>query len=124
MHQYPAMNKLWRRLPAEHFDAGLQHERTALAWERTAGSMMVAGTILARFAAVDAHAVLAMIGLLQVGLGGAVLLWAGIHYHDLHGPLRADDPVVHPLAARVVGLSTIAFSAASLVLAVALVLGP
>lgn len=96
--------------PDSHFDAGLQHERTALAWERTAISMLVAGVLLGRYAAQDAHYTIAFVGILQVAAGGALLLWASFHYDQLHGPLRSGDPVVHPVAARYVGVLTVAFT--------------
>ena len=104
--------------PTEVFDTGLQHERTSLAWERTAISTMVAGILLARYAATDTYWTIAFAGLAQTAFGGAVLVWAGWHYDDLHGPLRAGDPVVHPVAATVVGIATVFFAAISLVLTV------
>lgn len=104
--------------PAESFDDGLQHERTALAWERTAISLMVSGIILARYAARDGHISIAFVGLLQTAFGGAVLMWTGWHYDDLHGPLREGIGVIHPSAARLVGFATITFSGVALVLAV------
>jgi hypothetical protein len=48
--------------PDRHFDEGLQHERTALAWERTAISTMVAGVLLGRYGAEDAHFTIALVG--------------------------------------------------------------
>lgn len=108
--------------PAESFSLGLQHERTALAWERTAIAMMVAGMALARFAAVNAYWVYAIVGLAQTAFGGLVLVWAGSHYDDLHGPLRRGDDVVHPLATRLVGLVAIGGSGLALTLALIIVL--
>lgn len=106
--------------PDSHFDAGLQHERTALAWERTAISMMVAGVLLGRYAAQDAHFTIALVGVLQVAAGGVLLLWASIHYEQLHGPLRSGDPVVHPVAARYVGVLAVVFTGFAFALAVLL----
>ena len=80
--------------------------------------MMVAGVIMARYAAQDTYRGIAVLGLVQVMLGGGILLWSAWHYDELHGPLREGNPVVHPSAARVVGLSTLAFSSIALVLAV------
>lgn len=107
-----------RERPTERFDVGLQHERTALAWERTAIATMVAGVILARYAAGASHPGLAVVGLLQVAAGAVILVWAGWHYDELHGPLRRGVGVVHPTAARFVGLSTVAFSGLALMVAV------
>ncbi len=104
--------------PDTVFDPMLQHERTALAWERTAIATMVAGVLFARYAT-ELHGVLAAFGIAQVALGGLVLIWAGKHYDDLHAPLRAGQSPVHPGAARVVGLTTIGFTAAALAVAVA-----
>lgn len=107
--------------PATVFDAGLQHERTSLAWERTAISTMVAGVLLGRFAAIESVWLLAAGGIVQVVFGSALLVWSGIHYDDLHGQLRRGSDVVHPYAVRWVGRATIVGSGAGLVAAVVVV---
>ena len=105
--------------PTTSFDTGLQHERTALAWERTAIAMMVAGLVLSRFVAIHAYWLAAGAGLLQTAFGAGLLLWTGAHYEDLHGPLRAGDDVVHPAAARIVGLVAVSTIGVALVTAIA-----
>lgn len=107
-----------RPRPDRVFDPGLQHERTALAWERTAIASMVAGVLLARYAAQSLHYSVGAIGVAQVVVGGLVLLWAGRHYDDLHGPLRDGQSPVHPTAARVVGVGTVLFTGLALVISV------
>ncbi len=104
------------------FDQGLQAERTALAWERTAIASMVAGVLMARYAAQSLNFLFAFLGLAQVVVGAGLLLWSARHYDDLHGPLHAGETPIHPTAARLVGLSTVAFTAAGLALAVAIAL--
>ncbi len=101
--------------PAESFDAGLQHERTALAWERTSIAMMVAAVVLVRYAATQDAVVFAVIGLVQIAAGAAILVWAGSHYEELHGLLRTGSSVVHPTMARTVGAMAIAITAIALV---------
>ena len=104
--------------PQRVFDEGLQHERTALAWERTAIAVIIAGVLLARYAAETVHYTIAAVGGLQVLLGAGLLVWSGRHYDELHGPLRAGASPVHPTATRFVGAATVCFSAGALVLAV------
>lgn len=108
--------------PTSSFDHGLQHERTALAWERTAISTMVAGLVISRFAAVESFWPVAIGGLMLVVFGGALLVWAGAHYDDLHGALRAGTSVVHPGIAKLVGAVTLIGTGTSLVLAIAVAL--
>ncbi len=103
-------------------DEGLQHERTALAWERTAIAMMVAGVVAARYLAQSLHVVFAIVGLAQVVVGAALLIWSGKHYDETRGPLGPDESPVHPTAARLVGLTTIAFTGAAAVLAISITL--
>jgi uncharacterized membrane protein YidH (DUF202 family) len=103
-------------------DEGLQHERTALAWERTAIAMMVAGVVAARYLAQSLHVVFAIVGLAQVVVGAALLIWSGKHYDETRGPVRPDESPLHPTAARLVGLTTIAFTAAAAVLAISITL--
>ena len=102
------------------FDVGLQHERTALAWERTAIATMVSGVLLARYAAASAHVLLAIIGLVQTATGGVLLLWASLHYDTRGHHLRDSTAIAQPNVARMIGLSTVAFIAAALVLAIIL----
>ena len=111
-----------RARPDRVFDRMLQHERTALAWERTAVAVMVTGVLFARQAA-TINASLAALGIAQVVLGGVVLIWAGKHYDDLHAPLRAGQSPVNPRAARIVGLTSVAFIGAALIVTVAVTLG-
>jgi uncharacterized membrane protein YidH (DUF202 family) len=94
-----------------------------LAWERTAISMMVAGLVLSRFAATEAFWLLAVGGMAQVVFGGAILVWAGAHYEELHGALRRGTDIVHPRAARLVGLVTIVGTGVGLVAAIIVALG-
>lgn len=108
--------------PDESLGQGLQHERTALAWERTAIALMVAGLVLSRAAALEEQWVVAAVGLLLTVFGGTVLIWAGAHYEQLHGPLRRGDDVVHPLAVRLVGLATLVASGLGLAFALGVVL--
>lgn len=104
--------------PDQVFDPMLQHERTALAWERTAIATMVAGTLLARRAA-DLHVVFGAMGVIQVVLGAALLIWTGLRYEQLHAPLRRGESPVHPLAVRFIGITTIAFCGVAMVVAIA-----
>lgn len=104
--------------PTVVFDRMLQHERTALAWERTAIATIVAGALFARHAA-TIHISLAALGLAQLLSGGALLIWTGRHYDELHLPLRRGQSPVHPAAVRLVGLTTVAFTGAATVVAVA-----
>lgn len=108
--------------PEQVFDEGLQHERTALAWERTAVATMVAGALLARWATEDAAPLFGILGIIQVAFGAGLLAWAGRHYDDLHGPLRAGDSPVHPSAVRVVGAVTTVTIGVALVFATVVVL--
>lgn len=108
--------------PDTVFDDGLQHERTALAWERTAVATMVAGVVLSRFAAIHDYWPFAALGLVQTAFGGALLVWAAAHYENLHGTLRAGDDVVHPRATAVVGIATVVGIGAGLLMAVAIAL--
>ena len=108
--------------PATVFDRGLQHERTALAWEPTAIAGMVAGVLLARHTAVSLAPLVAVFGVIQVVLASCVLVWSAHHYDDLHGPLRAGQSPVHPGAARFVGIGTVVFAWIATILAVVIAL--
>ena len=90
-------------------DSLLQHERTALAWERNAIACVVVGLLFVRTAS-SLHLALTVIGFAQVGFGSVLLVWAGYNYDSLHGPLRASESPVRPTAARVVGLGVATFS--------------
>lgn len=85
--------------------------------------MMVAGVVVGRFAATETLWPFAVLGLVQTAFGGALLVWAGTHYDDLHGPLRRGAGVVHPGAARLVGAATVAVTFTALVVGMVAALG-
>lgn len=113
-----------RDRPHTVFDEGLQHERTALAWERTAISLMVAGILMVRYTSRTLPVGFALAGLAQVVTGAGLLLWSARHYEDLHGPLRAGESPIHPTATRVVGATTVAFTGLGLLLSIAIAVAP
>lgn len=104
--------------PSAVYDPGLQHERTSLAWERTAVSTIVGGVLLARFSAQSGHFLIGLFSLVVVVYGSAVLLWAALHYEELHSTLRAGQTPAHPQMSRLVGMSTVAMTAIAIVIVV------
>lgn len=102
--------------PSGVFDPGLQHERTSLAWERTAVSTIVAGVLLARFSAQSGHFLIGIFSLVVVVYGSFVLLWAALHYEELHTTLRAGHTPAHPQMSRFVGIATVSMTAIAIVI--------
>lgn len=115
-------NDLLDQQPEHHFDAGLQQERNALAWERTSFSIIVAGALLGRYAAKDGFLLPAAVGGIMVVLGVGILVWSGYHYADLHDALRDGITPAHPKATRIVGSVSIAGSLVALMIAARLVI--
>lgn len=100
---------------------GLQHERTGLAWERTAIAMMVSGIALARFTEQLSWPPLASLGLIQAAVGSAVLIWSAHRGEDRLGPDDVRSDVVHPRAAGLAGGFSVAFCAIALAIAISVV---
>lgn len=97
-------------------DPGVQQERTALAWERTAISAIVVSTLVIRVAAANDRWPFIVLGATFLAGSAAVLLWASSHYHDLHEPIANDHDIVQPRAARYVGIGTILLTSTALVI--------
>ena len=83
----------------------LQHERTALAWERTAFSILAVGVVLARFAAFEDQGLLVAAGLAVLVGGAALIVWTQVTYQLRGRALRRGEDVAHPTAARTIGLA-------------------
>lgn len=97
--------------PSQHdgADRGLQPERTALAWERTAAAHLVVGVLTARVGA-EMATPWATAGVVQVLFGSILLVWAAHHYEDRLETLERDQRITHPRAAQVVGVGTVLFN--------------
>lgn len=102
--------------PDRVFDPSVQHERTALAWERTGVALMVAGALMLKHA-IDSDATWAeALGILVIAAGAVTLLWSARRYEALHRVLRSGAEVTHPTMFRTVAIVTMALSAGSLLL--------
>ena len=106
--------------PDDSIGGGLQHERTGLAWERTAIALMATGVVLARFASGEGPAVLGSFGVVVVLGGAALLLWANRNHALLHDPTKPASAVPQVELARLVGAASVAVTGIALVLAVVL----
>ncbi len=109
--------------PDRVFDPAGQHERTALAWERTAIAQMVGGGLLFNHA-INSSAVWAEIaGLLIAAAGAVTLLWSERRYVDLHRALRSGTDVTHVVMLRTVTWVTVTLSAGSVLLLITTMFG-
>ena len=100
------------------FDTGLQHERTALAWDRTGLALMVVGALTLRTAGAPFDTLRHAPGYLTLAVG-MWLLWAGSRRYRLReDDLRAGASPVRPGLVVLTGMTTIAISLMALVLVV------
>src|SRR5690606_19900219 len=96
----------------------LAAERTMLAWIRTGIALMGLGFVVARFglflhefrpvgaASLSAYEDSGPIGMLVVGAGIAINLWASVRHHRLVARFRAGDSEVKSTGPVVVGVAT------------------
>jgi uncharacterized membrane protein YidH (DUF202 family) len=96
------------------FDGGLQHERTALAWDRTGLSLLVVGALLLRSGGPPYGDVVHLPG--YVGLSaGAILLWAGgRRYRRREVRLREGLSMVQPRLVVLAAVAALTMGVASL----------
>lgn len=90
-------------LPEPHGDPGLQPERTTMSWTRTTISMLVASSILVRWARVYGPWVFALMAVLLACAVYVVLSSRADYARSVEG-IR--EEAVEPNAARVLVLST------------------
>jgi len=88
-----------------------------MAWERTAFSGMAVGLLMTRLGA-TVHLALGVVGVAQVCVSAALLVWTGKRYRSLHGRLEAGESATHPSAVAVVGIGTTVATALATGLAV------
>ena len=100
--------------PQKVFDASLQQERTALAWDRTGVAMMVAGALFVRAGTPPYHELRHAPGLVAIVFGAGLIFLAYRRYDWLHARLRAGEPVTSPVMVLATGLVTVAFAIAAL----------
>lgn len=95
-------------------DVGLQHERTALAWDRTALSLLVVGALLLRGVGPPFDDLRHVPGHLTLAVGAA-LLWASARrYRRRNARLRAGASVVWPRLVRLTGVAAVGAGLAAL----------
>lgn len=96
-------------------DEGFQHERTSLAWERTAFSLLVNGALLGRYGANDGMWIFAGVGIAIATVGTGILIWTGYNYQTFHEVLESGASPVHPGATRWLGIVTTFTASAALI---------
>ena len=103
------------RPPPEVFDRGLQQERTVLAWERTAFSLIAIGALLLRGVANPTeHVWLVVLSSVPFVTSAVLLAMAPHRNRKLHERLRGDEDM---RAHGSVRLTTFTFIAAAIVAA-------
>lgn len=104
--------------PETVFDRGLQQERTALAWDRTAVSLMVAGALFVRAGSAPYGDLRHLPGIAAIA-AGIWLLWHAYRvYTRRHVLLRAEASPTEPQLVLSVALVSLALGLASVVLIV------
>jgi uncharacterized membrane protein YidH (DUF202 family) len=98
-------------------DSGLQHERTALAWDRTGLSFLVAGAFLLRAGGPTFSAVRHAPAAIALALGALLLVVAARRYGTQRAAFDRRRNPASPRLVRAVGVGASVVSAAALVLA-------
>ena len=100
--------------PDGQFEDGLQRERTALAWNRTALALLVVGSFLTRFIGPPYFDLAHAPGYTAL-IAGGVVLW--LSTHDERWRTKADTRgQLRPVRAWGIGIVTLLLNVASLVI--------
>lgn len=105
------------------WDPGVQPERTAFGWERTAIAALGAGLVLARTAARSERWTLAAIGVACTAAAGLLLVWASRHYSGIRANIAAERAVIHPRLIKATAAGVAILAAGGIGLAVAVITG-
>jgi uncharacterized membrane protein YidH (DUF202 family) len=92
------------------FDPGLQHERTALAWDRTGLSLLVVGALTLRSGGPPYDDLLHAAGYAAMALGAWLLWVGGRRYRRREGDLRRGASPVQPQLVRLTGIVAVVVS--------------
>lgn len=95
------------------YDEGMQQERTALAWDRTALAMIVGGALFLRAGQPPYHELRHLPGIVMIALGAVLLVASFTHYERRDARLREGGRATHPGLVRLVGVAAVLFSLAS-----------
>jgi uncharacterized membrane protein YidH (DUF202 family) len=98
------------------FDVGLQHERTALAWDRTGLSLLVVGALTLRSGGPPFDDLLHAPGYAAMAVGAGLLVAGGRRYRRRELDLRHGESPVHPRLVLLTGFAALGVSLAALVL--------
>jgi uncharacterized membrane protein YidH (DUF202 family) len=85
------------------FDAGLQPERTLLAWRRTALALALGCALVVRLTITGPWPVTGLMGIVGIGLSGTVYVGATKRYRRVHAALHSGTP--HGVALPIAGLA-------------------
>jgi len=99
--------------PSEQFEDGLQRERTALAWTRTALALIVASSVLLRYLGAPYFG-LAYVPAYVTLVAGIVVLWLAARDDRLQGKDAAGAAQLRPSRAWTVGVIAFTVNVASL----------
>lgn len=106
--------------PSDHvFDRGLQHERTALAWDRTGLGFLVAAVLTLRSGGPPFDDLRHAPGYVAMVVGGVLLWTAGRRYRRREIDLREGRSMVQPGLVIVTGVTALLLSLTALLLVLA-----
>lgn len=101
------------------WDAGLQPERTALAWQRTGLAVVAASLVAFRVGLTTAAAAVVVLSLVAFTAGVLVLRASRTELDDRVEALRAGLPLPAPVATRAAAVAVLALAAAVLAVVLA-----
>jgi uncharacterized membrane protein YidH (DUF202 family) len=104
--------------PSDQFEDGLQRERTALAWTRTALTLIVASSVLIRYLGTPYYGLVYVPAYVTL-VAGIVVLWLAARddrWQTKNGVLTAQ---LRPSRAWIVGVTSLVVNVASLLIVIA-----